>query len=77
MKTETNATPCIIQENRLSPGQLRYWKALARKMSGRVNLVDPWRWTLKDLRAKYPAGYVVYRASTGGKWGRSSEIVTL
>lgn len=68
--------PIIIGESNLTPAQSRYWTALARKMIGRVDIIDPWRGNLRDRRAEYP-GRSIYRASTGGRYGKSAEIVKL
>ena len=61
----------------LSPARRRYWTALARRLGSSVDVVDPDRRTLKELRAMFPVGTVVYRASTGGRWGKSSQRVRL
>jgi hypothetical protein len=69
--------PMIINSHLLTPMQARYWSSLARRMQSRVQIIDPNRRPLKVLRALYGTGKTVYRASTGGKWGKSSQIVTL
>lgn len=61
----------------MSRARAAYWGALAKKMEGRVDIIDPQRLPLVELRACYAAGTRVYRASTGGKWGKSASIVTL
>lgn len=70
-------TAGIIGSHALTPAQSRYWTACARRMAGRAQYVDPNRHTLAWLRERFPAGTTVYRASTGGKWGKSAKIVTL
>jgi hypothetical protein len=72
-----SSTIIIHNAEKMTPGMARYWNAKAKKMTGRVNVIDPWRKQLKDLREQYPAGTRVYRASTGGKWGKSASIATL
>lgn len=67
----------IVDAEKMTPGQARYWHCVARNEALRVNIVDPRRLPLRTLRSRYPAGTVVYRASTGGKWGKSAQIVTL
>lgn len=70
------STPAIIHRaDQMSAGQACYWTCLSRKT--RADVVDPHRCSLRDLRAVYPSGTRVYRASTGGKWGKSAVIVTL
>lgn len=68
--------PAILGEGRLSPARARYWRALARRMAGRVDLIDPDRRSLRDLRQTL-RGVRLYRASTGGRWGKSAAIVRL
>ena len=78
MSTDKITEPAAIRgESKLAPGALRYWRALAQRENLRVQVVDPFREPLKTLREEYPKGTVVYRASTGGRWGKSSSIVTL
>jgi hypothetical protein len=60
----------------MTPGQARYWLAQQRQMAGRVTLIDPWRKPLRELRKTHP-GHIVYRASTGGRWGKSASTVRL
>lgn len=64
---------------RASPHARKYWESLARKLAGQVDVIDPVRVDLRDLRKARPdlIGKKLYRASTGGKWGKSSKIVTL
>lgn len=69
--------PEILQENTLSPQRLRYWSSLAAKLTGRVDYIDPNRTPLKELRKRLPINSKVYRASTGGRWGKSAEIRTI
>ena len=63
--------------DRMSSGMIRYWSCLAKRLVGHVTLIDPYRTPLHILRKEYSKGTKVYRASTGGKWGKSKEIVTL
>lgn len=76
-ETTSDGSATILGRESLTQGKLRYWTATQRKLVGKVDLVDPARESLKDLRARLPKGTRVYRASTGGKWGKSSCIVTL
>lgn len=75
----TTALPVILHLPANAPGAARYWNALARRLAGKVDAIDANRWGLRELRAHYPhlIGKRIYRASTGGKWGKSSQIVTL
>lgn len=73
----TPTLPVILSESALSPGQLRYWRSAARHWAGQVDYLDPSRLSLRRLRELLPAGSVVYRASTGGRWGKSHSIVRL
>lgn len=66
----------ILDENKLSPMQLRYWRKLARENCLKCKYVDAFRRPLKELRALGLTG-PVYRASTGGRWGKSAQIVNL
>lgn len=74
-------TTTILQSEKLTPASLRYWAALARKNDARqvqiFDVIDPFRVSLQTLRATLPAGTRVYRASTGGKYGKSSQIVSV
>lgn len=56
-----------------------YWNSLANRLQNKVSAIDPDRLPLYQLRQSHPEliGCKVYRASTGGKWGKSSQIVTL
>lgn len=65
--------PTILGESALTPMQLRYWRALAKKMAGRCEYVDPFRDSIRSLKSRGFYGRI-YRASTGGKWGKSAEI---
>jgi hypothetical protein len=67
----------IHRAEEMTPAMQRHWRAKAFKFRGVVNLIDPWRTRLSKLRTLYPKGTVVYRASTGGTWGKSAEIVRL
>jgi hypothetical protein len=68
--------PPILDEALLGPSAARYWRFLQRTRTD-VDLIDPWRHPLKLLRANYPKGTIVYRASTGGRWGKSAHIAVL
>jgi len=70
-------TACIHNRRKMTVAMARYWYALAKRMSYKVQIVDPWRCNLDYLRSIYPAGVKVYQASTSGRWGKSSRIVTL
>lgn len=72
-----NATPTIIDAHKLTLGQARYWNAQVSQLAGRVDVIDPWRHSLRDLRDMGYTGQKVYRASTGGKYGKSSQIRTV
>jgi hypothetical protein len=74
---QANVAPVIINAEAMTPAMARYWNQLAARLTGRVDIVDPWRHSLRDLRTQYCSGVRVYRASTGGRWGKSSETVTL
>jgi len=65
----------IRMSDRMSAGMAKYWEKLAT--SSRYDVVDPWRASLLQLRQEYPVGTRVYRASTGGRWGKSHQVVTL
>lgn len=69
----------IIEANKMSAGMARYWNSKAIQLAPRVAAVDPFRTPLRVLRASRPdlLGRSVYRASTGGRWGKSAQIVTL
>lgn len=68
------ANPAAIRgEDRMSPAMARYWRMKARELENHVDVVDPWRADLAVLRKEYPKGTKVYRASTGGRWGKSAE----
>ena len=59
-----NEFPKIIDEERMTPGMARYWRALARKLVGRVDLIDPWRKHLRDVRKEFGDTHQrLYRAS--------------
>lgn len=73
----TMTKPLIHRAEDMTPGQARYWNALAKKLEGRVDIIDPFREDMKTLRALYPKGTIVYRASTSGPYGRSAQIKTL
>lgn len=68
--------PHIHRAADMTSGMARYWNSLAAKRSN-LDVIDPWRTPLKELRNYYPAGTKVYRASTGGRWGKSAQIVVL
>lgn len=74
----------IIGEHTLAPGSLKYWLDRRRQLMvsgnrGDVSVIDPRRHTLSQLRSCFPEikGRKVLRASTGGKWGKSVDIVTV
>lgn len=69
----------ILNASKLTPAQARYWNALARREALRVEYVDPFRTPLRELRATHPElrGHKIYRASTGGRYGKSKQIVVL
>lgn len=69
----------ILNDQNLTAGEARYWRnpnLHARLRRANVTLIDPWRTPLKDLVPRYE-GNIVYRASTGGRWGKSAEIKRL
>lgn len=65
-------TATILNESDLTPAQSRYWRACARKKA--VDVVDPFRHGRRWLDAHLPVGTRVYRASTGGRWGKSADV---
>lgn len=67
----------ILFADKLSPAQSRYWNSCAKREALRAQVVDPFRHSLKELRSILPAGTTVYRASTGGKWGKSAQVVSI
>lgn len=70
----------IHDEERMTPGMKRYWHKLADShyiKSKNVRVIDPWRNSLAVLRQHYSPGTIVYRASTGGKYGKPASIVRL
>lgn len=69
-------TATVIDAHNMTPGMARYWVAKAASLAGKVDFVDPWRLSVASLRKRGISG-VIYRASTGGRWGKSSAIVTL
>jgi len=75
INTPEQKVPAII--GKLTEGQARYWNKKAKDLTGKVDLLDPAREDLRVLRKKYTKGTRVYRASTGGKWGKSVDIVIL
>lgn len=70
-------TATIIRPEALTQQARRYWESCSRKYVGRVHVIDPRRESMKTLRSMYGPGTIIRRASTGGKWGRSAQIVTL
>ena len=66
--------PVIFLYHTLSPRSRDYWDRLAEKMSGKVELLDPCRCRLSDLRKAGFAGWRVYRAAKPGMHGKSAEI---
>jgi len=77
MQTTLKTEPYIHHADKLTAGMRPYWTKLAQRLAGQVDIIDPWRTKLVDLRAEYVPGCKVYRASTGGRWGKSAVIVTL
>ena len=67
----------IRKEEKMSATQARYWRAKAEELKGQVDVLDPWRARMTALRDEFPKGTRIYRASTGGQWGKSAVIVTL
>lgn len=71
----------VIDEHRLTEGQKRYWLSASvqtRAAARGCSLIDPWRRKLKVLRTNPEwIGKKVYRASTGGRWGKSATIETI
>jgi len=71
----------IIDEQKLTPNQRRIWQSKAVQLAKKgVTVIDPWRKPLRDLRAELQAARVsgfLYRASTGGTWGRSAQFILL
>lgn len=68
----------IVKAAKMTPGQARYWNSVLKEERGRkvqrVSVIDPWRHTLRQLADMGYSGRMVYRASTGGRWGKSVEI---
>ena len=72
------STVLIHREAELTPHRRLYWRKFADSWVGKTcGLIDPWRTDVRELRKLYPAGTVVYQASTGGKYGKSSRRITL
>lgn len=74
--TNTATLPIIINANLLTPHEARYWNAKARKLIGKVDIIDPLRCDLRVMRKAFK-GKRMYRASTGGRWGKSAEYINL
>jgi len=74
-KSPEKNIPIIINKEKMSPMMARYWNSVAEKYKD-IDVIDPWRFSLKELREKYPQfiGKKIYRASTGGRWGKSKQI---
>lgn len=73
----TPMTPHIVYASRMTPMQSRYWLALRGRLGNTIDLIDPFRHSLRELRQIFPSGLRIYRASTGGKYGKSATITTL
>jgi len=69
--------PAIIERERMTARMRVYWEKKAESLTGKVDVVDPWRYRVETLKRMFPRGTRVYRASTGGRWGKSAEIYTL
>ena len=67
----------IVNAQNMTKHMAVYWNRKARDLNGRVDVIDPWRFVMKDLRKVFRSGLKVYRASTGGRWGKSSSIEVL
>lgn len=65
----------IIDSEKMTLGMARYWNCKARKEK-RVDYLDPWRYSIRELKARGFKGKI-YRASTGGTWGKSAQIIEL
>lgn len=76
---KTTSAAEIIDADKMTAGQARYWNSKAAAECLRVVAVDPFRSPLRALRIRRPdlIGRPVYRASTGGKFGKSAQIVVL
>lgn len=67
----------IHDEERMTPGMKRYWYKFADSdyiKANNVSVIDPWCNPLWVLRHHYAPGTVIYRASPGGKYGKSASI---
>lgn len=71
----THLLAVIHRAEKMSAGMRPYWTYIARTDS--ADVIDPWRTPLRSLRQVYPRGTLVYRASTGGRWGKSAQRVRL
>lgn len=75
----TTTRPVILNASRMTAGMARYWNRLAERLTGNVDIIDPWRSNLRELRSRHPElkGRKIYRASTGGTHGKSAQITVL
>ena len=63
-----------------APSAVSYWARIARDLVDDVDVVETGcgvRRSLAEWRRRFPAGTRIRRVSTGGKWGKSVQIVTL
>jgi hypothetical protein len=65
----------ILNWDDLTPHQRRYWGSFAGRGAA-IDIVDPDRRPLRSLRKRW-GGCRLYRASTGGRWGKSAATVRL
>ena len=88
MKTENVTTPqieslgmpVILGISTMSRQRSAYWLSVARRYAGKIKVIDPDRRPLRSIRpllAEMGITGKLYRASTGGKWGKSKEIVVI
>lgn len=68
-----NELPIIHRADEMTVHMARYWLRRQVDLAGLIDLIDPWRTPLSVLRRIYPRGLRLYRASTGGAYGRSVE----
>ena len=81
-KTEPAAGNIIVLGiDNLTPAMRRYWcsESLANRASRMgASVIDPFRKPLRELRKhEWLVGRKVYRASTGGKWGKSAQVAMI
>lgn len=71
----------IVDESKLTPHQRKLWNTKALRLSRMgVTVIDPWRRPLRKLREELEAAGqtgLLYRASTGGSWGKSAQFVRI